>query len=147
MKHFLSGLALDLFVIVMSAWAIPSQGATLDPLIEYRYLNPAAGEVIKRDTKGVIIRRADVIAAFKRIHPCPSTGLYKGACPDYALNHVITLACGGVDAVSNLQWMRNELKSCAASTGRLCVDRYELKINALNPPIPDTANCVNEVVP
>ena len=146
MKHFITGLALGLFVVVM-IWAFPSQGATLDPLIEYRYINPAAGEVVKRDAKGTIIRRADVIAAFRRIHPCPSTGLYKGACPNWQLQHVSPLACGGIDAVSNLMWAHVSIKTGSAANCPYCLDRVERKINALNPPIPDTGNCVNEVVP
>lgn len=143
MKQFFIGM---LFAAVLMAlnWAFPSQGATLDPLIEYRYIDSAAGEVVKRDAKGTIIRRADVIAAFRKIHPCPSTGLYKGACAGWAINHDRSLACGGRDAVSNMSWMPTDIKACS---GAHCVDRYERKINALNPPIPDTGNCVNEVVP
>ena len=37
-------------------------------------------------------------------HPCPSTGLATGPCPGYRKDHVIPLACGGPDAVSNMQW-------------------------------------------
>lgn len=115
-------------------------------LTETRYINPAT-EKVARLADGSIRRRADVVSAFRKIHPCPSTMAYTGACPGYAANHIIPLACGGRDAVSNLMWLRNELKSCALSTGRICVDRYERKINALEPPIPDTANCVNQLVP
>lgn len=113
--------------------------ACATPLDETRYCGPP-----KRDAKGQIIRRADVLAAFQRIHPCPSTGLTKGACPGWAKNHDRSLACGGCDAVSNMSWMPNDIKACA---GPHCVDRYERKINALEPPIADTAACVNEVVP
>ncbi len=142
MKYFIAGLVTSLFVLT-ALWAFPSEGATLDPLIEYRYINPAAGEVIKRDAKGTIIRRADVIIAFRKIHPCPSTMLFVGACPGWAINHDRSLACGGRDAVSNLSWMPTDIKTCA---GAHCVDRYERKINALAVPISDTANCVNVIV-
>jgi len=54
-------------------------------------------------------------------HPCPSTGKTSGACPGYRKDHVKPLACGGPDAVSNLQWQtirdakakdRWELRAC-----------------------------------
>ena len=110
--------------------------ASIDPdLLETRY-----GGAPKRDANGRIIRRAAVIAAYKKIHPCPSTGLYgPGACPGWALNHDKPLACGGRDAVSNLSYMRNDAKKI--------VDSYERQINALNPPIEDTAACVNQIQP
>jgi hypothetical protein len=41
---------------------------------------------------------------FQRLHPCPSTGRTTGACPGYVRDHVFPLACGGPDAVSNMQW-------------------------------------------
>jgi hypothetical protein len=42
--------------------------------------------------------------AFKRENPCPATGKRKGSCPGYIIDHVIPLACGGMDAPSNMQW-------------------------------------------
>ena len=91
-----------------------------------------------RNADGTIYRSHTVMSAYRKAHPCPATGLYKGACPGWALNHSVPLACGGCDAVSNLMWMRNDAK--------LIVDSYERKISALNPPIPDTAACVNQIV-
>lgn len=43
-------------------------------------------------------------AVFQREHPCPSTGLRRGKCPGYVIDHVKALACGGADAPSNMQW-------------------------------------------
>ena len=37
-------------------------------------------------------------------HPCPATGLTSGRCPGYVKDHIVPLACGGPDAVSNMQW-------------------------------------------
>lgn len=110
--------------------------SNVDPdLIETRYDGAP-----KRDASGRILRRSAVIAAYKRLYPCPSTGLYgAGACPGWALNHDKPLACGGRDAVSNLSYMRNDVKKL--------VDSYEREINALNPPIDDTAACANKVQP
>ena len=45
-----------------------------------------------------------VLRAFQREHPCPSTGLTSGQCPGYWKDHIQPLACGGPDAVANLQW-------------------------------------------
>ena len=101
---------------ILPASAICSE----NPLLETRY----CGEP-KRNAKGEIIRRADVRAAFQKIHPCPSTGLTSGACPGYARDHVIPLKCGGCDAVSNLSYLPNVLKSGA---GKLPKDRWELKV-------------------
>jgi hypothetical protein len=41
---------------------------------------------------------------FQLTHPCPATGRTSGARHDYVKDHVLPLACGGSDAVSNLQW-------------------------------------------
>lgn len=78
-----------------------------------------------RDSKGVIVRRADVLRAFQKIHPCPSTGLTTGACPGWAKDHVISLACGGKDEVANMQWLPDQIKSAA---GTYAKDRFERKI-------------------
>jgi hypothetical protein len=49
-------------------------------------------------------RSREVTREFQREHPCPSTGRTRGACPGYRKDHIKPLACGGPDAVSNLQW-------------------------------------------
>jgi hypothetical protein len=49
-------------------------------------------------------RSREVTREFQREHPCPSTGKTSGACPGYRRDHIKPLACGGADAVSNLQW-------------------------------------------
>jgi hypothetical protein len=67
-------------------------------------------------------RSASAKRAFQLIHPCPSTGVTKGACPGYIKDHVVPLACGGPDVPSNMQWQtkaeakakdRWETKGCA----------------------------------
>ena len=108
------------------------------PLEETRYCGPP-----KRDARGQIIRRADVLTAFQRIHPCPVTGLKTGACPRWQKNHAIPLACGGCDEVSNLYWANEQIKTCADPW---CIDRFERKINAAPYAIADTAACKNEVL-
>jgi hypothetical protein len=41
---------------------------------------------------------------FKFSNPCPSTGRNKGTCPNYIIDHIKPLACGGLDEASNMQW-------------------------------------------
>ena len=79
-----------------------------------------------RALDGTLLRRYDVTAAFQRMHPCPSTGLTKGSCPNWAKDHVIPLACGGKDEVQNMQWLPLPIKSAA---GIYPKDRWERKIN------------------
>jgi hypothetical protein len=108
-------LLLTLWLVTMT---VHSQ--TLDPIVDYRY----AGEVV-RDADGSIHRSTKVINAFKKVWACPSTGLHKGACPGWSIDHVIPLACGGRDAVFNMSWMPDDGKSCPAD---YCKDRYERKV-------------------
>lgn len=97
----------------------------------------------KRDANGKIVRSSKAISEFRSWHPCPSTGSKTGACPGWAINHTIPIACGGCDAAFNMDWMPNDEKSCA---GKHCRDRYERKIYAHDPPFPDTNNCKNAIV-
>ena len=96
-----------------------------------------------RNADGSIKRSYSVITAFQKIHPCPLTGLYSGSCSGWSIDHVIPLACGGADAVYNMQWLPLTIKSCS---GTQCKDRFERKIYASTPPQPDTAACVNQIV-
>lgn len=139
-------LAVDVYSLRPPAEAVPPgsaapdtrvyPGAALDPFIDYRYVGAP-----KRDAQGKIIRSREVVAAFQALHPCPSTGLRTGACPDWAADHVVSLACGGADAVWNLQWLHKSVKSTAARPGFYPKDRIERKVYGADPPIPDTDNC------
>lgn len=51
-----------------------------------------------------IKRSAKAVASFKHQNPCPSTGLRKGSCPGYVVDHVEPLCAGGLDAPINMQW-------------------------------------------
>lgn len=103
--------------LLLALIALP---ALANPLLETRYVTE-----IKRDANGNILRRADVLAAFKRIHPCPSTGKTTGACAGWQIDHPVPLKCYGLDAVSNMQWMPIVLK---AGAGKYPKDRWELKV-------------------
>lgn len=110
--------------------------------VDAKYLdNRYCGEPARDAATRVIVRDAKVPAAFKRIHACPATGLTTGACPRWALDHVIPLDMGGCDAVWNMQWLPDWLKSCAGS----CKDRWERKVNC-RPVAEGGTGCVNELV-
>jgi hypothetical protein len=88
--------AVVLFVVVVGQ-------AFAGPLDETRLCGPP-----KRTASGDILRRADVLRAFELVHPCPVLGqasVRPGTCPGWRRDHVLPLACGGCDAVSNLQWL------------------------------------------
>ena len=57
-----------------------------------------------RDSHGKVKRNPEAKHAFRRSHPCPSTGRTSGACPGYVIDHVQALKHGGVDSPSNMQW-------------------------------------------
>jgi hypothetical protein len=57
------------------------------------------GPLAAREHRSRVVTRE-----FQREHPCPSTGLTTGACPGYRKDHIKALACGGLDAVWNMQW-------------------------------------------
>ena len=103
----------------MMAFSFDYSFAQLPAMQELRYCGEPA-----RDKDGSISRSSSVIAKFKIIHPCPETNKISGSCPGWAIDHVIPLACGGCDAVSNMQWLPIGIKS-QAITGK---DRFERKI-------------------
>ncbi|UUZ68094.1 HNH endonuclease [Polaromonas sp. P2-4] len=51
------------------------------------------------------VRSAAERAAFVRENPCPATGLRRGACPGYQVDHTIALCAGGQDTRSNMAWL------------------------------------------
>ncbi len=53
----------------------------------------------------VITRCASEVRDFRKLHPCPATGLARGPCPGWIVDHVIALECGGADDPINMQWM------------------------------------------
>lgn len=46
--------------------------------------------------------------AFIRENPCPATGLRRGSCPGFEMDHIQPLCAGGADHRSNLQWLSVE---------------------------------------
>jgi hypothetical protein len=102
---------------LIALWCVPALVLAQAPALqELRYCGPPA-----RTSSGKIKRRADVLVAFERFHPCPVSNAKPGTCPGWQIDHVIPLACGGCDAVSNLQWLPVALKT-APAIGK---DRFE----------------------
>ncbi len=63
---------------------------------------------VRRDSHGHIKRSGAAKNAFKKSHPCPSTGKSSGACPGYVIDHVQPLKRGGKDSPENMQWQTKE---------------------------------------
>lgn len=42
---------------------------------------------------------------FRKLHPCPATGLTTGPCRNFEVDHIKALCLGGLDDVENMQWL------------------------------------------
>lgn len=107
--------------VIVAVLALADAVSHAGPLDETRYCTATP----HRDADGSISRRADVLRAFRALHPCPATGQARGRCDGWNIDHVIPLAVGGCDAVSNLQWLPDAIKRCA---GQVCKDRWERRV-------------------
>jgi hypothetical protein len=74
-------------------------------------------------------RSREVTREFQREHPCPATGRANGACPGYRKDHIEPLACGGPDAVWNLQWQT--IRAMADDTR--CQGQGQMEAQGLRP--------------
>lgn len=139
MKSFLKQLAafLILSFLIVQGLGYVKAAYGQDMYKETRY----CGEP-KRGSQGEILRDRKAIIKFREVHPCPSTGRRTGACNGWAIDHVIPLACGGCDAVSNMQWLPDSMKNYS---GTLPKDRWERKVYA-KPEIYDGHSCKFEVL-
>lgn len=71
----------------------------------------------KYDSHGKRKRSSSARSAFRRNHPCPSTGRTTGSCAGYEVDHVVPLACGGPDTASNMQWLTKEANRSKGAMG------------------------------
>lgn len=111
---------LAVFLFAFWVLVLSANAQTPDPLKDIRY----AG-VVQRGPDGATLRSSRVIAAFKAVWACPATGKHGGACPGWAIDHIVPLDCGGVDAVWNMQWLPNEIKS---AKGPFSKDHFERRV-------------------
>jgi len=61
-----------------------------------------------RDDYGRIARSREAVRLFRASTPCPATGLTKGACPGYHVDHIKPLCACGADEPGNMQWLSKE---------------------------------------
>ena len=112
------------FIALALIWAwigfSNAKAQELDPLKDYRYTGS-----VQRDASGATARSAAVIAAFKRQWACPATSLHSGACAGWAIDHIVPLDCGGADAVFNMQWLPDSIKS---AKGPFTKDHFERRV-------------------
>ncbi len=124
MRLVIFALATGIFLSIVSTFAqgqsdagIVLRGSRIGESFD-GYATPQERDAAKSSGE---YRSPEVAREFQREHPCPSTGSPTGACPGYIRDHVVPLACGGADAVSNIQWQtvedakakdRWELKAC-----------------------------------
>jgi hypothetical protein len=119
-RWILTAMLAFLLAVLMVAWVTIAQAADPADMIDTRCcVKP------ERDKHGEIKRSRSVVAAFRSLYACPSTGRREGACPGWSADHVIPLKCGGRDSVSNLQWLPNAIKS---GSGVLPKDRWERRV-------------------
>lgn len=72
---------------------------------------------------------------FQRMTPCPSTGLQRGKCPGYVIDHIDPLCHCGADAPANMQWQTD-----ADAKEK---DKWERKLCRANiSPAPGDAPCL-----
>jgi hypothetical protein len=45
------------------------------------------------------------VRAFRADYPCPATGLHRGACPGWQVDHIVPLCAGGDDHPRNMHWL------------------------------------------
>lgn len=110
------------------------------------YTDPKYCGFVPRDANGDIKRSSTELKHFQMVHPCPSTGLSYGTCPGWSIDHIWPLACGGCDAIVNMQWLPLEGKSCSED---YCKDRYERYIQYVQGPVPglNPKSCYPKIIP
>lgn len=73
-----------------------------------------------------IKRSAAEVRAFRAENACPATGLERGPCPGYEVDHFIALCLGGDDTVENMQWL-----SVLMHRAKTRVDVSQCRLNRL----------------
>ena len=103
MRLLVSVLALALACLAPSV-AATGGGHSYTPAATSSHSHSKAAPGVHRDSHGKIARDPRQTNAFKKQHPCPSTGKSSGSCPGYVIDHIKPLKRGGADSPSNMQW-------------------------------------------
>lgn len=104
-------------VLMISSVSKDVYGMVENPhLHETRYCGEPA-----RDHWGKIRRNSYVVKVFKRLYPLPADYISS----EWSVDHVIPLAVGGCDAISNLQWLPNSIKNTSDQDNK---DRWERRL-------------------
>lgn len=118
----------NIVIIFALLWACLAPGVraeavvltTPDPFTDIRM-----GSTVERAANGTTKRSRAVTIGFRKLYACPSTGKRTGACPGWAIDHVIPLICGGRDIVANMQWLPDQIKSAPGAWNK---DHFERRI-------------------
>ena len=110
-------MVVGILAVLFQAAVFPVSAGPYD---ETRYIE---GPIV-RNADGSIKRDPKVVEAFKKIHPKPPADLLGYPCDVWYVDHVLPLACGGKDEVSNMQY----LPGCLKTIKKYGKDRFELKI-------------------
>jgi hypothetical protein len=82
--------------------------ASKHPSAHSQHASHKATAGAKRDAHGKLSRSTQRKNAFKKSHPCPSTGKSTGSCPGYVVDHKVALKRGGADVPQNMQWQTKQ---------------------------------------
>jgi hypothetical protein len=111
MKRLVAVLLASWCVVILPVWtpsdlfARESERSSMSGHhVSQGHSHTKAAPGVPRDRHGRITRSTAAKHAFKKNHPCPSTGKPKGACPGYVIDHIQPLKRGGRDAPENMQW-------------------------------------------
>lgn len=127
MIRFLAQLAAAVVITIATLWMLSYTKAADDIFYfsDIKKLEIRCCTEPVRKIDGRLARDRNVVEKFRKIHPCPTGAKLDEPCEGWAVDHVIPLACGGRDIVSNLQWLPDAIKSTDDPNAK---DRWERKV-------------------